>query len=253
MKDKLGSCFILIMKEDDLEVFAEFYDALYLKMKDYKMEAGKVADIVRKYGKKESETLLDVGCGTGEHLKYLSRDFQCTGIDINTKIIEVAKEKVPVAKFKITNMIDFSLRETFDVIISLFSSIGYVQTNQNLVKTLDSFCKHLNEEGLVILEPWIFLEDFREGYISLDTYEAEGVKFVRMARSKIVESRWLIFMHYLIGKDGVIRYHREVHKMLGADRQDYVEAFKQAGFEHVEYLNENLWDDCRGLFVAIKS
>lgn len=241
------------MKEDDFEVFAEFYDQLYLRMKDYQLESRKVRGIIKEYEDKKSETLLDVGCGTGEHLKYLSSSFRCTGIDINGRMIEVAKEKVADAKFKVANMMDFSLKDRFDVIISLFSSIGYVQTFQNLVKTLHNFHRHLNERGLVIVEPWVFLEDFKEGHISVDTYEDDEVKFVRMARSEISESRWLIFMHYLIGKGGEIGHRREVHEMLAVNNQDYVEAFEQAGLKGVKYLNGNLWDRCRGLFVVAKS
>ncbi len=240
------------MEEDDFEVFAEFYDPLYLRMKDYQVESRKVVGVIKEYEEKETETLLDVGCGTGEHIKYLSSSFHCTGMDINRRMIEEAKEKVASAQFKVANMVDFSLKDRFDVIISLFSSIGYVQTFQNLVKTLHNFRKHLNRKGLVIVEPWVFLEDFKEGHISVDTYEDEDVKFVRMARSEIAESRWLIFMHYLIGKDGEIRYSREVHEMLAVNCRDYFEAFEQAGFKDVKYLNENFWDSCRGLFVAVR-
>jgi SAM-dependent methyltransferase len=241
------------MEHDSYEVFAEFYDPLYLKMKDYQTEAEKVVGVINEYEQRESGALLDVGCGTGEHLKYLNSDFQCTGIDINQRMIEMARKKVPNVKFKVANMVDFSLRDRFDVIISLFSSIGYVQTYQNLVKTLHNFHRHLKDKGLVIVEPWVFLKDFKEGYISLDTYEDDEVKFVRMARSETAESKWLVFMHYLIGKNGKIRHSEEVHEMLAVDRQDYIEAFEQSGLECIKYLNENLWASCRGLFLAIKS
>ena len=240
------------MEDKSLEVFAEFYDALYLNMKDYKTEAKKVAGIIEEYERKESKTLLDVGCGTGEHLKYLSSDFQCTGIDVNSRMIEVAKKKVPHAQFKVADMVDFNLEDRFDVVVSLFSSIGYVQTLQNLVETLRNFHRHLNNGGLVMIEPWVFLKDFKEGYISLNTYEDEEVKFVRMARSELAESRWLIFMHYLIGKNRKIKHRKEVHEMLAVNHHDYVETFEQAGFKNLKYLEENLWDNCRGLFLATK-
>ena len=240
------------MKEESFEVFAEFYDRFYLKKKDYKKEAETVEGIIRKYENKLSNTLLDVGCGTGEHLKYLCSDFHCTGMDINSRMIEIAKKKVPDAEFKIANMVEFSLKNRFDTIICLFSSIGYVQTCRNLVKTLENLHRHLNDIGLVILEPWVFMKDFKEGHISLDTYEDEQTKLVRMARSEILESKWLIFMHYLIGRNGEIKHSKETHEMLALDYQDYVEAFGKAGFKSLKYLEESLWDNCRGLFAAAK-
>jgi trans-aconitate methyltransferase len=207
---------------------------------------------MKQFEKKQPKTLLDMGCGTGEHLKYLSSDFQCTRIDINRNMIRIAKNKVPNAKFKVANMINFRIKGKFDVIICLFSSIGYVQTFNNLLKTLENFYEHLNEKGLVIVEPWIFKNDFKKGYIALDTYEDEKVKLVRMATSKIVRSKWLIFMHYLIGEKDEIRYVRELHKMLALDYQDYVKAFESTWFKDVKFLKENLWDCCRGLFIATK-
>lgn len=239
------------MKENSFGIYARYYDQIYLKRKDYQKEAKIVKGVIKQFEKQQSKTLLDVGCGTGEHLKYLSPDFQCTGIDINKDMIKTAKSKVPDAAFKVANMMNFRLREKFDVIICLFCSIGYVETFNNLVKTLENFYKHLNDEGLVIVEPWIFKKDFRRK-ISLDTYEGEEVKLARMATSEIAGSRWLIFMHYLIGEIGEMRYVKEVHKMLALDYQDYVMAFELTQFEHMKFLKEDLWDGCRGLFVATK-
>lgn len=238
------------MKEDDFRVFADYYDQIYLERKNYEMEAKTVKAIIRELESKRARTLLDVGCGTAEHLKYLSAEFHCTGVDINQKMIEAARSKVPEAAFQVANMIDLRLKNKFDVIICLFSSIGYVQTFSNLVKTLGSFYAHLNNEGLVIVEPWVFRKDFKQGHISLDTYEHDQAKLVRMATSKISGSEWLVFMHYLVGQNGKIKYAREVHRMLALDYPAYIKAFRSAGFEDVKYLTEDLWNGCRGLFVA---
>jgi SAM-dependent methyltransferase len=240
------------MKAKALRSYAKYYDQIYLTKKDYQKESETVKGVIKQFEKKQPKTLLDMGCGTGEHLKYLSSDFQCTGIDVNRNMIRIAKNKVPNAKFKVANMIKFRLKEKFDVIICLFSSIGYVQTFNNLIKTLENFYEHLNGKGLAIVEPWIFKKDFKKGYLALDTYENEKVKLVRMATSKIVRSKWLIFMHYLIGEKGEIRYVRELHKMLALNYPDYIKAFESTRFKDVKFLKENLWDGCRGLFTATK-
>lgn len=240
------------MKGNGFRTYANYYDQIYLKKKDYQKEAKIAKGIIKQFEEKQSKTLLDIGCGTGEHLKYLSLDFRCTGIDINRDMIKTAKNKVPDAKFEVANMINFRLKEKFDLIVCLFSSIGYVQSFNNLVKTLENFYEHLNDKGLAIVEPWIFKKDLKKG-IYVDTYEDEKVKLVRMATSKIARSRWLIFMHYLIGEEGEIRYARELHKMLASDYQEYVKAFELTRFKNAKFLKENLWDGCRGLFVATKS
>ena len=240
------------MKRNDFTAYSKYYDQIYLKMKDYEKEANFIKSVIERLENKNSETLLDVGCGTGEHLKYLSLDFQCVGIDVNKEMIEIARKKAPIVKFKVANMINFSLEEEFDVIICLFSSIGYVENFSNLVKTVENFYKHLNDEGLVIVEPRIFRRDFKEGYMGLDTYEDEEIKLARIGTSKVVGSKWLIYLHYLIGKKGEIRYAKEVHKMIASDFEDYIRAFESSGFRDVKFLREDLWNGCRGLFVGTK-
>lgn len=240
------------MKGNALRIYAKYYDQIYLTKKDYQKEAEAIKGVIKQFQKRQARTLLDVGCGTGEHLKYLSSDFQCTGMDININMIKIAKNKVPNANFKVANMINFRLKEKFDVIVCLFSAIGYVQSFNKLVRTLENFHDHLNDKGLVIVEPWIFKKDFKRDYIGLETYENEKVKLVRMATSRIVRSKWLILMYYLIGEKGEIRHVREIHKMLALDYQDDIKAFESTRFKDIEFLKEKLWDGCKGLFIATR-
>jgi SAM-dependent methyltransferase len=239
------------MKEENLQVFADYYDLIYLSMKDYEKEAEIIRQIIRNFELKRSMTLLDVGCGTGEHLKYLSSHFTCVGLDINRRMIEEAEKKTEGVRFRVADMVDFNLGEKFDVIICLFSSIGYVESCENLERTLRSFSRHLNDKGVLIVEPWIFKEEFRKNYVSLESREVQDVKLVRMATSKIEDTRWKVTMHYLIGREGVITYSKEIHAMLALSQPEYVQAFEHAGYK-VKYVTDELWDNCRGLFIAIK-
>ena len=240
------------MKDNDFGVFVKYYDLIYLRKKNYQQEAKTVKEIITQFGKSPTGTLLDVGCGTGEHVKYLSSTFRCAGIDVNSDMIQLARAKVPKADFKVSDMVSFRLQETFDVIICLFSSIGYARDFQSLVKTLRNFHRHLKDGGLVIVEPWVFKADYMKDHIELKTYETDDIKLVRMATSKLEGSKWRVFMHYLIGENGNIRYANEVHEMLAIDYPDYLKAFKTALFQNVEYQKGNLWEGCRGLFIAHK-
>jgi ubiquinone/menaquinone biosynthesis C-methylase UbiE len=240
------------MRKHELRDFAEYYDQIYLKMNDYKNEARVVQNIIRRFERKPSGTLLDVGCGTGEHLKHLSKHFTCTGLDISREMIRKARKKVPNARFKVGDMIDFKLRRRFDVITCLFSSIGYVQNFRNLVRTLRNFHNHLADDGMVLVEPWVFRRDFRKGTVSIDTYEDKRTKLVRMGTSRLTKTHWLVYFHYLIGGDGRIRHTEETHRMISAEYEDYLKAFNMAGYSQIKFLGENDWTRSRGLFVAMK-
>ena len=110
---------------------AKYYDLIY-HWKDYKAEAETIQNLIKKYKTSDGNNLLDVGCGTGMHIKYFRDEFACTGIDINKEMVEVAKTKVEGVSFKQGDMVDFDLNIEFDVILCLFSSIGYVKTYDNL-------------------------------------------------------------------------------------------------------------------------
>jgi ubiquinone/menaquinone biosynthesis C-methylase UbiE len=243
---------VLVMGEHNLHAFAKYYDQIYLKRNDYKNESEVVQNIIRRFKRKPSKTLLDVGCGTGEHLKYLSQHFRCTGLDISKEMINTARAKVPSARFVVGDMMDFRLRDRFDVLTCLFSSIGYVQNFRNLVRTLRNFHDHLTNDGLALVESWVFKKDFRRGNVAIDTYEDEKIKLARMGTSKLTESQWLVHFHYLIGINGEIKRTNETHKMIAADYEDYVKGFKLAGYNQIKFLGENEWTRTRGLFAATK-
>jgi len=173
-------------------------------------------------------------------------------LDINAEMIKTAKLKVPNARFRIADMTNFRLKEKFDVIMCLFSAIGYVQSFRKLVITLRNFNNHLADEGLVLVEPWIFRKDFREGTVSIDVCENENEKIVRMDSSKLTKSHWLMYFHYLIGINNRIKYVKEMHRMILADCEDYVQAFNLAGYRKVEFLGKTDWVRPRGVFVAMK-
>jgi ubiquinone/menaquinone biosynthesis C-methylase UbiE len=240
------------MKEANFENYAKYYDSIYLKMKNYRKESEMIKTVIRLYQKKTSKTLLDVGCGTAEHLKNLSENFLCTGVDISKDMIRIAKKKNPGMDLLAADMMKMKLGKKFDVIISLFSVIGYTHTFNNLVMTLKNMHEHLESNGLLIVEPWIFRKDYKKGHIGFETYSDDTLKFVRMSTSKLTKSEWLLHMYYMFSDGGEIKYSNEVHKMLSLDRKDYIRAFKLAGFSDTKFLNKTFWERSRGLFIATK-
>ncbi len=84
-------------------------------------------DLLRKIfneSKKDIYRILDIGCGDGVLIylivkKFRKKDIELFGIDSSEIAIEVAKEKIPLAEFKIANLYDLPFEENyFDIIIS---------------------------------------------------------------------------------------------------------------------------------------
>ena len=77
-----------------MEVFqdyAYYYNAFY-QDKDYRMETQQVDILLKRYGN-NIKKIINFGCGTGKHDIELSRmGYQCTGIDMSSMMIEIAKQ-----------------------------------------------------------------------------------------------------------------------------------------------------------------
>lgn len=229
---------------------AENYDLIY-HWKDYKTEADAIKDLIVKYKKSDGKTLLDVGCGTGMHIKYFKDDFSCTGIDINNEMVEVAKSKVYDVIFEQGDMINFNLKTSFDVILCLFSSIGYVKTYSKLEKTIMNFAKHLKKGGVLIVEPWFTKSAFWVGVPGMTTYDGEDVKIARLNTTKVEGDLSIMEMHYLIAeKNKDIKHFVDVHELGLFEHDKTFEIMKKANFES-EFLKDGLMKD-RGLFIGVK-
>jgi len=135
---------------------AKFYDFLHHK-KDYKQEVEFFTKIINKNKQVKGKKLLDLACGTGEHIKYFKKYFECEGLDINEEMINIAKEKNPESTFYVTNMTTFNFNKKYDVITLLFNSIGYLNKNE-LKQLFKQANNHLNKGGIFLIET-IFLKD----------------------------------------------------------------------------------------------
>src|SRR5580704_4011824 len=120
---------------------ADLYDEIY-SFKDYAQEALKIRHLFE-HERPGARTILDVACGTAEHAKLLSADFQIDGIDIEPKFVEIARAKNPHGSFSVADMRTFDLGRRYDVVQCLFSSIGYLLTPEDTVAALKRLRAHL--------------------------------------------------------------------------------------------------------------
>jgi SAM-dependent methyltransferase len=227
------------------QLSSKYYDAFY-SFKDYEQETQLIRDFIKKQGN-SYKSLLDVACGTAEHALYLKQDFEIDGIDLNAEFVEIAKSKNPEGNFFVADMTDFKLDQKYDVITCLFSSIGYVKTIDNVVKTLNRFKAHLNDGGIILVEPWFTPEVWSEGRTDILTTEHNDIKMCRMSHTSSQDKISILRFDYLLGLKTGIEHYSEEHVMGLFHTQQLIEAFEIAGLE-VEYDAYGI--SGRGLFLA---
>ena len=99
--------------------------------------------------------LLDVPCGTGRHaLHFAKAGITVTALDINEGLLKAAKDNcgnLPI-DFAKADMRDLSLyHHRFDVIVNLFSSFGYLDTDEANESSLDEMIACLRPGGKLVI------------------------------------------------------------------------------------------------------
>lgn len=135
--------------------WAELYDATYAaKGKDYRGEAARLLALAReRLSPGAVRSLLDVACGTGEHLRFLGEELEVAGVDRSAAMLAVARRKLPGVRLERADMTTFRLERRFDLVTCLFSSVGYLDGEAALRQAIRRMAVHLGPGGLLIVEP----------------------------------------------------------------------------------------------------
>lgn len=228
---------------------SRYYDTIYAG-KDYQGEAAKVAAIVRDRLGPGRLSLLDVACGTGEHLKFLAEEFEVEGLDRSGEMLGIARAKLPGVRFYQGDMAGFDLGHEYDAVISLFSSIGYVKTVERLNATLACLARHVRPGGVVVVEPWFTPDAWLPDTVHADLFgDTPELRIARVNTSFRTGNVSWFDLHHLVGTPQGTTHHVEHHE-LGLFTVDQMKAaFTAAGLE-VSHDRQGLTG--RGLYVGVR-
>lgn len=227
---------------------AELYDLIYSGFKDYPAEARELAALVR-HAHPGARTVLDVACGTGEHARLLADEhgFAVDGLDLDPAFVEIARRKLPRGSVHQGDMTSFALPRRYDVVLCLFSSIGYVRTLETVRRTLERFRAHLADGGIVLVEPWFAPGVLEPGRVHVHTAESPGVSVARMSHIEVDDRLSRLRFEYLIGRPAGIEHVVELHELGLFTTGEMLDCFRGAGL-HATHDPKGLIG--RGLFVA---
>ncbi len=139
---------------------AHLYDLIY-RFKDYEAESRDLVTIVGERAP-NATSLLDVACGTGEHLRLVRSSFDhVEGVDVEPDMVALARAKLPDVVVTEADMRTFDLGRAFDVVTCLFSSIGYLADAEELRASVARMAAHLAPGGVLVIDGWIRPEAWR--------------------------------------------------------------------------------------------
>ena len=211
-----------------------YYDLLYSK-RNTEEASNFIDSLLEKLNIESQSTLLDLACGKGRHSVYLNKKgFDVTGLDLSERSIAYAGQfQNETLKFLIGDM-RVSLDLKFNLILNLFTSFGYFDSDLENLKVFKAVKAMLHTDGTFIL-------DYLNGDKipkDLDCSEITTLSNVEFNVSKKVVNGYVI-------KQIKIKEGNTVHEFIEKVRlycfHDFKKMFNASGFRIVEaYGDYNL-------------
>ena len=165
--------------------YADAYDVLY-QDKDYLQESQLIDRLFQTYGNGPVRTVLDLGCGTGNHDLWLAqRGYDVVGVDRSAGMLESARKKAVSRKidgkanFYQEDIRSFQVEQSFDASLMMFAVLGYQLENRDVLAALRTARKHVRLGGIFIFDVWYGPAVLRQG-------PSERVKLIPTDRGQIL-------------------------------------------------------------------
>lgn len=170
--------------------------------------------------------ILDAACGRGRHSIYLNkRGFNVTGYDLSeANCAYNKKSECKTLHFFMHDMRKPFRENYFDVVLNLFSSFGYFDTEDENRMAINSLAKSLLNGGLLVID---FMNAER-AIKGLRTEEIIKVKDIIFKIRKRSEKKFII-KTIEIEDNACIHEHSE--KLMLLSRSHFENYFKEAGLK----------------------
>jgi len=184
----------------NFKLYSQYYDLLY-QDKDYKRETDYIVELINKYHPNGNK-ILELGSGTGIHAELLAQHkYTVLGLERSEEMVFIANQrKNPNLSFQLADITKFNLHQKFDLAISLFHVLSYVNENEQLIQTFKNVHDHLNHKGIFIFDVWH----------SSAVYHLKPEK-----RSKVFKNNQIEVMRYAnpvqYTETNVVNVHYDIH------------------------------------------
>jgi len=227
---------------------AEYYHAIESNHRDIRDD---VAYLLSVTGSRENPAMLDIGCGSGEHMDALSRrGCRCTGVDASADMLRVARNRFPDSgRFIHRDMANIDFFEEFDLAYSLFGTINYITDDDLLDRVLWNVWRSIKPGGSAVFEVWNsfpILKIRRKVLSPISTTSVTGTVIERHRGFSLVEvePRTIVEVNYryVITRDGSSSELLDRHVMRAFTKGEITELLGANGFRVGEILGNSRRD-----------
>jgi len=227
------------MNEIFSDLYSQNYDLFY-KDKDYSGECDLIENVALR-GMINPCEILDLGCGTGGHAKELAnRDHFVLGVDRSGSMINLAaKHSSPNLVFIKSDIRQLNLMRAFDIVILMFSALGYITNSCDLSKVFEKIREHIKPTGRIFFDVWhgpAVLKNKPEA--RKNTFKSKDGKLTRYVTGNLITGTNICEVHYQLThhkRDGTLSFHEEFHEMRFFFQNELEQILKGSGFGKIKF------------------
>jgi SAM-dependent methyltransferase len=137
--------------------FGDDYSRIYLPFLSAHRTEQDVINIQEILSLSPQSHILDLCCGQGRHAIPLAQaGYQVTGLDLSQHLLEQAIDEANRQDVEVTwvqsDMRAIPFEQTFDAVINIFTSFGYLENEEEDHRVLEQVAQSLKPSGLFLLE-----------------------------------------------------------------------------------------------------
>lgn len=134
-----------------------FYHSTYAPMGYFGRTDEQAEFVVQALALPAGAAILDLCCGQGRHAITLAqRGYQITGLDLCAYHLRLARQAAREARVRVrwlrADMRDISWEQEFDAVINMFTSFGYLESDEEDQKVLEGVRKALKPGGRFLID-----------------------------------------------------------------------------------------------------
>ena len=102
-------------------------------------------------------SVLDAACGAGRYsIKFSELGYSVTAFDLSSTLLDIAKSEAEIRNckinFQLADIREFFTTEKFDLVLSLFTSFGYFDSDEENFIFINNAYNMLNKNGYYVLD-----------------------------------------------------------------------------------------------------
>jgi len=177
-----------------------------------------------------ADKILDLACGKGRHAIYLNKKgFDVVGIDLAEKNIRYAQKfaNERLQFFRHDKRKVFR-KDYFSILLNLFTSFGYFETDIENIQTLQAAADNLKNGGTMVID----FMNTPKVISHLKALEYKDIDGIRFEIRKRIDNRFIIKDIRFTDKNGSFHFQERLMAIMQAD---FIRYFYAAGLQ-VQHL-----------------